>query len=286
MSNKKIYEADPVKIAAIEKIPKVTVYYPFSRKSDYNLVPDPKYNYKNGIILSNIINSIIVATQNCSKTGICNSKTGENEYKIPINTILLKKLYITDDIGNKRFFGVILKQEQTQSIIIAFRGTQTEYEWDKIDKHGLPPVNSGYGFNVTPGFYSVFNQIKNDIFETLLNEDYYFVWITGHSLGGAVSTILSAFLLKLNRIIFIYTFGSPRCLSNNICNSINARPYMFFYRIINIADPVPQCIPAATYVPIYMHPGKQISYHYNGKTSSENHFFYLKEYNSGRYRKV
>jgi predicted lipase len=286
MNKKDIYEANPVKIAAIEAFPKVVVKYPNFKKSDYNLVPDSEYNYKNGILLSNMINSILVSTQNCPKNDKCSPKTGKNEYKTPKNTKLLKKLYIKDDIGNERLLGVILKQEQTQSVIIAFRGTQTEYEWNKIDKHALPPMNSGYGFNVAPGFYNVFNQIKNDIFQTLLKEEYNYLYVTGHSLGAAVATILSAFLVKLNKIIYIYTFGSPRCLSNNICNLINSKQNMFFYRIVNIEDSVPPSVPAATYVPIYTHPGKQITYHYNGRTSAENHAFYLKEYNTGNYENM
>ena len=66
-------------------------------------------------------------------------------------------------------------------------------------------------------FYYIFEEIKNDIFsESILNDikankDYKIIF-TGHSLGGAISTLASYYFAKFNLAEnepVLITFGQP-----------------------------------------------------------------------------
>ena len=280
-SNANVFKENPVKIAAIINFPKVNTYYPnnnFILKNDYN------YNYHNGVLLANMINSVLITVQDCPKTYICNSKNGLLEYVVPQKCELIKKLYISDDEQNKRFFGVLLKQNN--NLIIALRGTATEYEWQMIDKHAFPPKYLKDGHFIASGFYKVANEVYNQIIDLIKLENYNHLWITGHSLGAATTTILSYLLSsKINKRITVYTFGCPRCVSELISNQISNDVRINFYRVVNIEDNVPPSIPSSTSIPIFKHVGNLINYSYFGKSSGENHGFYLKEYlRSDKYR--
>jgi hypothetical protein len=83
----------------------------------------------------------------------------------------------------------------------------------------------------------------------------------------------------------VYTFGCPRSVSELISNQISNDVRINFYRILNIEDNVPPSIPSSTSIPIFKHAGNLINYSYFGKSSDENHAFYLKEnLRSDKYR--
>ena len=280
-SNNNVFKENPVKIAAIINFPKVDIYYP---NNNFELKNANDYNYHNGVLLANMINSVLISVQNCPKTYICNSKNGLKEYIVPPKCHLIKKIYISDDEQNKRFFGVILKQNN--NLIISLRGTATEYEWQIIDKQAFPPIYLKHGHFAAKGFYKIAMEVYNQIIHIIKSENYNHLWITGHSLGAATSTILTYLISnKINKKIIVYTFGCPRCVSELISNQISNDVRINFYRIVNIEDNVPPSVPSSTSIPIFKHVGNLINYSYFGKSSGENHGFYLKEYlRSDKYR--
>ena len=276
--NLDIFKENPVKIAAIINFPKVDIYYPKSFNDNFLLHKNSeKYSYHCGVLLANMINSVLVSVQNCPKTLLCDNSTGLKEYKIPPSCELIKKLYIFDDEQNKRFCGVILRQNN--NLIIVLRGTTTEYEWQIIDKKAFPPIYLNKEDFFANGFYKVAVEINNQVKDILKSENYDHLWITGHSLGAAASTILTYLISnEINTIITTYTFGCPRCVSESISNKISNNKNINFYRIVNIEDNVPPSIPSSTSIPIFKHVGNLINYSYFGKSSGENHGFYLREY--------
>ncbi len=71
-----------------------------------------------------------------------------------------------------------------------------------------PPEDQEDGdFKVEKGFYNEFKRIRTQL-ENFLFAPGKPVWLTGHSLGGAITT-LAAFQYGLDKISGLYTFGSP-----------------------------------------------------------------------------
>jgi len=94
-------------------------------------------------------------------------------------------------------------------IIIAFRGTEpTEFSDIKADLNAL----HFHGYH--RGFYTEYlkncSAIEKDVQQLLKKKDRP-VYVCGHSLGGAISTVFSD--INDDIVTGLYTFGSPRALS-------------------------------------------------------------------------
>ena len=124
----------------------------------------------------------------------------------------------------------ILKSKKYKKYIFAFPGTTTNllllsevYLSEQIE------FENDADIKVHKLFYYIFEEIKNDIFsrsilnEIKVNKDYQIIF-TGHSLGGAISTIASYYYAKFNLAEndpVLITFGQPRVGNENF-----ARDYM------------------------------------------------------------
>ncbi len=111
-------------------------------------------------------------------------------------------------------------------VIISFRGTETKWHDIVTDGKAWRTKLEGEGWSkwgsVHSGFHSAFNSISKVLHEKLKEYEGTDVkiWITGHSLGGALATLLAADIFRLNRLDRkldlrgVYTFGSPRVGNN------------------------------------------------------------------------
>lgn len=139
------------------------------------------------------------------------------------------------------------------------------------------------GFKIHGGFLSFYQGFRNKILE---NIDKYYndktkLFISGFSLGGAISTLASLDLYKYN--VYHYSFASPR-----IFNIIGAKHFDSLnipsYRIFNDSDivpslPFPIMISSIKLLTIqdFMHIGKSISFNDNIGNYYDNHILsYLK----------
>lgn len=86
------------------------------------------------------------------------------------------------------------------------------------------------------GFYNAYNEINIEI-QSFLNsiqeDENKPLFITGHSLGGALATVATK-KLKYPKIAACYTFGSPRVGNEDWMEGIKTP----IYRVVNSADPV------------------------------------------------
>jgi predicted lipase len=116
-------------------------------------------------------------------------------------------------------------------VIMAFRGTEFPrpttalkslsemrdiVEDIQIDIQRLPPTKIAQGLPafdvpVHPGFAAALQSVWPNIKDAVASEENKQIWLTGHSLGGAIATLL-AFQIP-DRIAGLYTFGSP-CVGN------------------------------------------------------------------------
>ena len=136
------------------------------------------------------------------------------------------KLY---EIRNNEF-SYHVKQDRGVTILI-FRGTDNVKNiWTDIDARPTKDDSLG-GAYLHRGFKDAATWIFEDI-----KRDYKLektVYLTGHSLGGAVAQIIGLWLHNAGYHVQIYTFGSPKVSTTFFGN----RP--IHYRVLVRNDPVP-----------------------------------------------
>ncbi|MGH1405142.1 MAG: lipase family protein [Rhodomicrobiaceae bacterium] len=123
-------------------------------------------------------------------------------------------------------------------ILIAFRGTQSNLE-DWLGNMDIRTVSKTYG-NVHKGFEDHYANIKQQL-ETILsnsNAANKSIWLTGHSLGGAIATIAAAELMSSYAISGIYTFGQPRVGFEGLRTFMETNYADNFFRFVNQDDPI------------------------------------------------
>lgn len=119
-------------------------------------------------------------------------------------------------------------------ISVCFRGTEPdEFSDIKADLNALPDrAHNGHGF-VHNGFQEELNKVWGTVVNVLdKHKTDRKVYITGHSLGGAMAT-LAASRCKPDAL---YTYGSPRAGTRKFVKSFNT-PH---YRHVNNNDIVPK----------------------------------------------
>lgn len=122
------------------------------------------------------------------------------------------------------------------TFVIAFRGTEpSEFSDITADLNAWPDrANNGCGW-VHNGFQEEVNKLWNDILPNLDKAKDKTFFITGHSLGGAMSTIATSRLS--DQVDALFTYGSPRVGTRSFVKSIAHIPH---YRHVNNNDIVPK----------------------------------------------
>lgn len=102
-----------------------------------------------------------------------------------------------------------------ESIVIAIKGTVDVHDWlHNLDALAVP-INPPSGGRVHQGFMAVARQDFDFIEKALATITSAGatgrpIYVVGHSLGGAVATLVSQHLHELGYPVQLYTFGSPR----------------------------------------------------------------------------
>lgn len=141
-----------------------------------------------------------------------------------------------------------LVADTSKFIVVAFRGTTSRQDvrTDLQSRFNVSRVEiEGRAANVSVhyGFYLSFSKVEDQIKKLLLNSGDKPIFLTGHSLGGALALVASAALgadpQLGDRIAAVYTFGAPRVGKSDFAEYVKA-PH---YRIINQGDIVPMIPP-------------------------------------------
>jgi len=136
--------------------------------------------------------------------------------------------------------------EHENYLVLAFRGTEPDSLQDiKSDARANIRKCETRGM-IHSGFYFAYMQIRKEIEETLLQEKYNNkpLYITGHSLGGALATVATKFIYHKGGLAACYTFGSPRVGNDEWINNIKTP----IHRLVNAADCVTMLPPGDTSV--------------------------------------
>jgi hypothetical protein len=156
-------------------------------------------------------------------------------------------------------FGFIL-QAPNNDLVIAIRGTEGVWEWihDCEFLSAKCPFLAGAG-NTEDGFTAIYNSLRAastsarvvDALAALpFNQATNSLTICGHSLGGALATLLALDVAANTNFknLTVYTYASPRTGDSLFVNTYN-QVVPRTYRIVNRADLVPKLPPP----PLYEH---------------------------------
>jgi predicted lipase len=148
--------------------------------------------------------------------------------------------------------------EHEDFFTMAFRGTDELVDWlDNFDLIVKPVLLLVEGEKLDGYFHKGFWKATEDIWEPLLAKYQQFqqqdrdkqkdlkqkkvrpLFITGHSLGGAMATIAATKLIHQDLpFISTYTFGQPRAMTHNTARIINGKAENRFFRFQNNNDMV------------------------------------------------
>ena len=141
----------------------------------------------------------------------------------------LKKMFINEKTDTEGFL-----IEGSKFAILVFRGTEKQLKDIKTDMK-FKFKKSELGYKIHSGFLRSFKSVEENLkkeIDALGDETP--IYITGHSLGGALAIIATAFLQRDN-IAACYTFGSPKLSEGSFADYIKIP----IYRVRNYLDPVP-----------------------------------------------
>jgi len=142
---------------------------------------------------------------------------------------------------------------RSDAVIIAFRGTEPTNEQDfatDFDARQIPFETKlhfkGWG-KVHEGWVDGVNVVLSKIAGALKEHDDGVrpLWITGHSLGGALAMVIAAFLSNVpnNRIAGVFTYGQPRVGDPTFRARYDQMLGNITYRCVNDRDLVPHVPP-------------------------------------------
>lgn len=143
-----------------------------------------------------------------------------------------------------------------KDIITVFRGSDSKADWFanfQATQDPGPLENTGAHEGFQDSLYPAVIALTKHVNQANSNDMR--IWITGHSLGGALSSLFAGMLIENNINVYgIYTFASPRPGSASYERQLNELVTGPHYRVVNDGDVVPHLPPE----PFYSHPGKRI----------------------------
>ncbi|MGC1218300.1 MAG: lipase family protein [Phormidesmis sp.] len=147
-------------------------------------------------------------------------------------------------------------------MVLAFRGSKEPKDWltnvttqlcsFTLRKDGISTLSS-YKGKVHTGFFLAWASIEDDVLaqisswrseQTQQDTKLPPLYITGHSLGGALATMAAAALSDYGvDVAGVYTFGQPRVGDRTFVNQLNAHTRGKVFRFVNNNDIVPHVPP-------------------------------------------
>lgn len=154
-----------------------------------------------------------------------------------------------------------------QTIVIAFRGTEIKSVADLMT-NGDCSRTRACGGRVHEGFWKSSQEIWGDLETAIqrLRHREQTLWLTGHSLGGALATLAGAQFQHCGHdVTGIYSFGCPRIGDRQFALQYNRRLYDYTFRLVNHRDIVPHLPPTELG---YTHVGQLIYFDQTGMQSA------------------
>ncbi|XP_031569355.1 lipase ZK262.3-like [Actinia tenebrosa] len=151
-----------------------------------------------------------------------------------------------DSSGNE-CSGYVAVSHALKAIVVAFRGSLHSDQAFKVFLDTIiEPKESFLGGEVQyywkRGFEELWSCMKKDVKTLVSDNPSYKVWVTGHSLGGAMASLASTWLVYYQIVsrknLISYTFGMPR-VGNYDYALEHDKLVNNSWRVVNYDDPVP-----------------------------------------------
>jgi len=145
-------------------------------------------------------------------------------------------------------------------VALSFRGTESDnlVDWrtDVLVRH----TRSTAGGQVHRGFAAALDKVwDKHIVPVLARYPDRHLWITGHSLGGALAVLAASRVT--DRSFSVYTFGQPRVGDAEFATACQARFGRRYFRFVHGRDIVPRVPP---FTPGYRHFGWEVTAGHSG----------------------
>lgn len=129
--------------------------------------------------------------------------------------------------------------------VIMFRGTNPLEIQDWLVNLNNKSYNSEDG-DVHAGFWASYEALHDQLIEVLWQKNPKRIWVTGHSLGGALAVVCSYRLMtdEGKEIAGVMTFGQPRVGSPEFCNYMDLELRGRMVHFVNENDLVPRIPPS------------------------------------------
>ena len=161
----------------------------------------------------------------------------------------------SEDKEDRKFDTQAFVAANTEVLLIAFRGTENIKDWTTNLK--FKPIDGPAG-QIHRGFYTAAVRAWDDHIRSLVDrfqtQDQP-IWITGHSLGGALAVATAAYLQldqNINVQGGVYTFGQPRVGNRAFASAFNNVFMNRAFHYVNNNDLVPH-VPPIGFVLNYWH---------------------------------
>jgi hypothetical protein len=156
-----------------------------------------------------------------------------------------------EELSDGSMFACVASNEKV--VVVAFRGTDDAVDW--LTNFDILFVRLGAGF-VHRGFHRstaamVSRAVEAAKAQGAANK---LIWITGHSLGGAMALLFAYDCLQTNALSItgLVTFGQPMVVDGGLAAYLNAELNGRYLRFVNGGDSVPRM------VPLYSHCGNLV----------------------------
>lgn len=140
-------------------------------------------------------------------------------------------------------------------VIVGFTGSESANDWLSNFQASYDP-GPMKGCNAHEGFQDALYPIVMSLTDAvqLVRDNRQRVWLTGHSLGGALCLLYAGMRLE-NKLDLhgVYTFGSPRPANDAFADKLKQQFAGPIHRVVNIGDIVPHVPPE----PFFSHPGNR-----------------------------
>jgi hypothetical protein len=164
--------------------------------------------------------------------------------------------------GKKKQFAYVLSDDDI--VVVAFRGTD---DWNDFRKDTWCVPASWQGRQVHAGFLSALSDVEEGVVSAVRVQggEKKRLWITGHSLGGAMAFIFACKCVAEQKLspTGVVTFGQPRCFDKKGCEMAKKELHEKYVRFMNEDDIVPS-LPPPIVLP-FVHSGARYGF-FDGKT--------------------
>ncbi|HET7332957.1 lipase family protein [Dyella sp.] len=124
--------------------------------------------------------------------------------------------------------------------LIAVRGTHPTSVYDWLSNFRMGGITGPSGYIVHTGFWRAAQSVLPQVARQLRGRTPSALHVVGHSLGGAMATLIADSLSGIGCKVRLYTFGAPRCGLEAHAEYLTSRlGEDDIYRVYHDTDPVP-----------------------------------------------